>query len=75
MPISKRINNLKIRSSSNEQCCQADHSEASSFGSVATSGQGPDPVSNAADNSHYLHINRLLYEAHLARQQRMTQQS
>lgn len=71
MPISKKINNLRIQANSNEP---ADEDTSSSVGSCPDPGLGVPPHPgdmNGADNPHYGAINRLLYEAHLQRQQRM----
>uniref|UniRef100_A0A131XM07 Uncharacterized protein n=1 Tax=Hyalomma excavatum TaxID=257692 RepID=A0A131XM07_9ACAR len=62
MPISKKINNLRIRVNSHDT---VDDDTNSSGGSC------PDHASNGAANPHYGAINRLLYEAHMQRQQRI----
>uniref|UniRef100_A0A2R5LDE8 Uncharacterized protein n=1 Tax=Ornithodoros turicata TaxID=34597 RepID=A0A2R5LDE8_9ACAR len=71
MPISKRINNLKIRSSGSEECSPVHHHE----GASSSSASSPHGSDSSPTENPYCHINRVLYEAHLARQQRMTQSS
>lgn len=70
MPISKKINNLRIQANPNEG---ADDDTSSSVGSCPDPGVGlQHPAEmNGTDNPHYGIINRLLYEAHMQRQQRM----
>lgn len=70
MPISKKINNLRIQANSSEP---ADDDTSSSVGSCPDPGLGLQQHGemNGTDNPHYGAINRLLYEAHMQRQQRM----
>uniref|UniRef100_A0A0C9S055 Uncharacterized protein n=1 Tax=Amblyomma americanum TaxID=6943 RepID=A0A0C9S055_AMBAM len=68
MPISKKINNLRIQASSNET---VDDDTSSSGGSCPDRTPLVPVVTNGIDNPHYGVINRLLYEAHMQRQQRM----
>uniref|UniRef100_G3MLN9 Uncharacterized protein n=1 Tax=Amblyomma maculatum TaxID=34609 RepID=G3MLN9_AMBMU len=71
MPISKKINNLRIQASSSDTVDEDTSSSAGSCADRAPPSLGPVVVANGIENSHYGVINRLLYEAHLQRQQRM----
>ncbi|KAH7944568.1 uncharacterized protein LOC119399525 isoform X2 [Rhipicephalus sanguineus] len=68
MPISKKINNLRIRVNSHDT---VDEDTSSSGGSCPDHAQLASMVANGIDNPHYGAINRLLYEAHMQRQQRL----
>lgn len=77
MPISKRINNLRIRANgcdsgvddTDEQTCSSAGSSES--GAARAPHQGCGSMGSPADNPHYYQINCLLHEVHLARQQRL----
>ncbi|KAK8771000.1 hypothetical protein V5799_025756 [Amblyomma americanum] len=87
MPISKKINNLRIhpcvtsgladRSAQALQQKRASSNETVDDDTSSSGGSCPDRtplvpvVTNGIDNPHYGVINRLLYEAHMQRQQRM----
>uniref|UniRef100_A0A0K8RLA3 Putative transcription factor protein n=1 Tax=Ixodes ricinus TaxID=34613 RepID=A0A0K8RLA3_IXORI len=79
MPISKRINSLRIRVNGNE-AGQEDNDTSSSAGSSAdnvaagSSRLNRPSVLNSSENPHYHQINCLLYEAHMERQQRLVSQ-
>lgn len=68
MPISKKINNLRIRVNSHDT---VDEDTSSSGGSCPDHAPLASMLSNGVDNPHYGAINRLLYEAHMQRQQRL----
>ncbi|KAH7949327.1 hypothetical protein HPB49_007799 [Dermacentor silvarum] len=69
MPISKKINNLRIRVNSHDT---VDEDTSSSGGSCPDHAPLAHMVSNGGDNNpHYGAINRLLFEAHMQRQQRI----
>ncbi|CAN8030945.1 unnamed protein product [Ixodes persulcatus] len=79
MPISKRINSLRIRVNGNE-AGQEDNDTSSSAGSSAdnaaagSSHLNRPSILNSSENPHYHQINCLLYEAHMERQQRLVSQ-
>ncbi|CAN8003316.1 unnamed protein product, partial [Ixodes hexagonus] len=76
MPISKRINSLRIRVNGNEPG-QEDNDTSSSAGSSAdnaaagSSRLNRHSILNPSENPHYHQINCVLYEAHMERQQRL----